>query len=154
MPHRPVQAVMQTQVVTLRPEMNARDAERLLTEHRLTGAPVVDDAQRVLGVVSHTDLVRLDAQPPSTASAGAFFSDVPEYDDLGDLPADETLVLIETIMTRTLRTVGPSDPLTHAARLMRQHGIHRLLVVEDQRLCGIVSSLDLLVAIEEAPPPK
>ncbi len=153
MPHRPVHAVMQTQVVTLRPEMSARDAERVLAEHRLTGAPVVDAAQRVLGVVSQTDLVRLEARPPSTAKAGAFFSNVAEYDDLGALPADDSMVAIETVMTRSLLTVAPSDPLTKAAGLMRQHGVHRLLVVEDEYLRGIVSSLDLLIAIEEAPPP-
>lgn len=153
MPHRPVRAVMQSQVVTLRPEMSARDAERILAEHRLTGAPVVDERQHVLGVVSQSDLVRLDARPPSTATAGAFFSDVDAYDDLGTLPADESMVRLDSLMSRNLLTVAPEDPLAKAARLMRQHGVHRLLVVENETLRGVVSSLDLLVAIEEAPAP-
>lgn len=154
MPHRPVRAVMQSQVVTLSPEMSARDAERILAEHRLTGAPVVDDAQRVLGVVSQSDLVRLDARPPSTATAGAFFSDVAVYDDLGTLPADESMVRLDTLMSRNVLTVAPEDPLTKAARLMRQHGVHRLLVVEDGTLRGMLSALDLLIAVEEAPAPE
>ena len=153
MPHRPVRAVMQSRIVTLRPDMSARDAERILAEHRLTGAPVVDDDQRVLGVVSQSDLVRLDARPPSTATTGAFFSDVGAYDDLGRLPADESMVRLETLMSRKVLAVTPEDPLTRAARLMRQHGVHRLLVIEDGTLRGIVSSLDLLIAIEEARAP-
>lgn len=153
MPHRPVRAVMQSQVVTLRPEMSARDAERILAEHRLSGAPVVDDGQRVLGVVSQSDLVRLDARPPSTATTGAFFSDVAAYDDLGELPADESMVRLDSLMSRNVLAVAPDDPLAKAARLMRQHGVHRLLVVENETLRGLVSSLDLLVALEEAPAP-
>jgi len=153
MPHRPVRAVMQSRVVTLRPDMTARDAERILAEHRLTGAPVVDDAQRVLGVVSQSDLVRLDAQPPSAATAGAFFSDVAAYDDLGTLPADESMVRLDTLMSRNVLAVAPGDPLTQAARLMRQHGVHRLLVVENGTLCGMISALDVLIAVAEAPGP-
>lgn len=154
MPHRPVHTVMQSQVTTLRPELTARDAERILAEHRLSGAPVVDEAGRVLGVVSQSDLVRLDAQPPSTAKAGAFFSDVAEYDDLASLPADESMVRVDALMSRDVVAVAPSDPLAKAARLMRQYGIHRVLVVEGGSLRGIVSALDLLVAIAEAPPPR
>lgn len=152
MPHRPVHTVMQARVVTLRPEMSARDAERILAEHRLSGAPVVDEQQRVLGVVSQSDLVRLDAEPPSTAAAGAFFSDVPNYEDLGTLPADESMVRVDAVMSRNVLAVAPGDPLTKAAGLMREHGVHRLLVVENGTLRGILSALDLLIAIEQARP--
>ncbi len=154
MPHRPVRAVMQSKVVTLRPDMSAQDAEQILAEHRLTGAPVVDDAQRVLGVVSQSDLVRLDVRPPSTATTGAFFSDVAAYDDLGTLPADESMVRLETLMSPNVLAVAPDDPLTEAARLMRRHRVHRLLVVENGTLRGVLSALDLLIAIEEAPAPE
>ena len=154
MPHRPVSAVMQEQLVTLRPEMSARDAERIFAEHRIGGAPVVDDARRVLGVLSQSDLVRLDAARPSTASAGAFFSDVADYAELGALPADETLVRVDALMSRDVLSIGPDEPLREAARRMRESGVHRLLVIEDGILRGLVSSLDLLLALEEAPAPR
>lgn len=70
---------MQSEVVTLRSGRSARDAAQLLAAHRLTGAPVVDEMKRVLGVVTQSDLVRLETQPPSTAAAGAFFSNVFSY---------------------------------------------------------------------------
>jgi CBS domain-containing protein len=145
---------MQTQVVALRPEMSAQDAERLFAEHELTGAPVVDDTNRVLGVVSQSDLVRLDTAPPSTATAGAFFTDIASYADLGALPADESMVRVDALMSHRVLSVAPESPLTEAARLMREHRVHRLLVVDGDRLCGIVSALDLLIAIEEAATPK
>lgn len=152
MPHRPVRSVMQSEVVTLRSGRSALDAAQLLAAHRLTGAPVVDEMKRVLGVVTQSDLVRLETQPPSTAAAGAFFSNVFSYSDLGELPADETMVRVDTVMSRHVLSVAPDAPLTEAARLMRQHRVHRLLVVDGETLCGIVSALDLLIAIEEASP--
>lgn len=149
MPRRPVRNLMQTEVVTLRADMSARDAERVLTEHRIGGAPVVDESGRVLGVLSQSDLVRLDAAPPSTGAAGAFFSDVDEYRDLAALPADESLVPVTRVMSTKVLAVAPDASAREAAHLMREHRVHRLLVVEGGVLRGVVSALDLLIAVEE-----
>lgn len=149
MPRRPVRDVMQREVVTLDPAMSARDAERLLAEHRIGGAPVVDAAGRVLGVVTQSDLVRLDAEPPSTAATGAFWSDVDDYRDLAALPAGDSLVSVTRLMSRTVLATAPDETLQEAARRMREHRVHRLLVVEDGRLRGVVSALDLLVAVDQ-----
>src|SRR5690606_30576364 len=100
MPRRPVRDVMQTDVVTLRPDMSAREAARVLAAHRIGGAPVVDEARRAVGVLSQSDLARLEADRPSTAAAGAFFSDVDDYRDLAALPADESLVRVDALMGR------------------------------------------------------
>lgn len=149
MPHRPVRDVMETEVVTLRPEMSARDAARVLAEHRIGGAPVVDEQRRVLGVLSQSDLARLEADRPSAAAAGAFFSDVEDYRDLAVLPADESLVRVDAVMQRDVLSVPPDATLQEAAQRMRAQRIHRLLVLEDGRLRGLVSALDLLIAVDE-----
>jgi len=149
MPRRPVRTVMQPQVVTLRPEMSARDAERLFAEHRIGGAPVVDDAGRPVGVLSQSDLVRLDAAPPTAAAAGAFFSDVDDYRDIAALPADESLVPVSRVMSARVLSIEPDATIEEAARRMRAHRVHRLLVVEHGVLRGVVSAFDLLVALDQ-----
>lgn len=149
MPRRPVRAVMQPEVVTLSPEMSAREAERVLAEHRIGGAPVVDEQRRVLGVLSQSDLVRFDAERPSAAAVGAFYSDLDEYRDIAALPADESLVRVEQLMRRSVLSIGPDAPLREAAERMRQHRVHRLLVVEGGVLRGVVSALDLLIAVDQ-----
>jgi CBS domain-containing protein len=139
---------MQKDVVILRPEMSAREAERVLVAHRIGGAPVVDEGGRVLGVLTQSDLVRFDAERPSTADTGAFFSDVDDYRDLATLPADESLVSVTQVMSRDVLSVAPDAPIAEAARRMREHRVHRLLVIEGGVLRGLVSALDLLVAID------
>lgn len=149
MPERSVESVMQRAVVTLHPESSARDAECLLAEHRIGGAPVVDDAGRVVGVLSQSDLGRLEAERPSTAAAGAFFSDVDDYRDIGTLPAAASVVPVARLMSQDVLSVAPGATLAEAARRMRERRVHRLLVVEDGALRGVVSAFDLLVAIAE-----
>lgn len=153
MPHRPVRAVMHTAVVTLAPDQTAREAEQVLARHRVSGAPVVDAEGRVLGVLSQSDLVRFDADRPSVSAAGTFFSDVDDYRDVGAMPADEGQVRVERIMSRAVISASPDAPLAEVARLLRQRHVHRVLVTENGVLRGIVSALDLLVALEEAAPP-
>lgn len=150
MPRRPVEAVMNRDVITIAPESTARDAERTLAQHRISGAPVVDEAGHLLGVVSHSDLVSADAARPTVAAVGAFFTDEDELRDVGSLPADPgQLLRVRDVMTPEVLSVSPDTPLHAAARIMREHRVHRLLVVEGKRLCGIVSALDLLLALEE-----
>ncbi len=147
MPERSVESVMQRDVVTLRPESSAREAERLLATHRIGGAPVVDEAGRVVGVLSQSDLGRLEAERPSTAAAGAFFSDVDDYREIGALPAAASVVPVARLMSREVLSVSPAATLAEAARRMRERRVHRLLVVENGALRGVVSAFDLLVAI-------
>jgi len=149
MPIRRVSELMNAEVLTLRPEWTAREAERFLAEHRIAGAPVVDADGRLVGVVSQSDLVRGRARPPSTAAVGAFFTDVEEYREIGALPADDALVRVEQLMTRELVGVAPDATPAEAARLMRRHRVHRLLVTERGALRGVLSPLDLLRALEE-----
>ena len=53
-------------------------------------------------------------------------------------------VPVTRVLTRELVTVMPDDTLVAAVRLMEQKGVHHLLVVENDRLCGILSSADTL----------
>jgi CBS domain-containing protein len=66
----------------------------------------------------------------------------PEWDLLAEHVVDEA-------MSRRLWTIGPNETVQAAARQMRQHDIHRLLVMEDGRLLGIVTTSDVTRAVAE-----
>ena len=114
--------LMQTDVLTVSPEMSIVDIHRLFAEEEIHGAPVVDDAGVVCGVVSSLDLLRItgdDAQPARAAS---------------------------DIMTPEIVAVSPCMPIAEVAQTMREQHVHRVLVVEDDELLGVLTTFDLLRA--------
>jgi CBS domain-containing protein len=141
-----VGSIMQRTVVTVRRETPLRDVARLLVEHSISGVPVVDDVEAVLGIVSEADFVIREG---GTAPARARL-----FDRLfgGDgAPAPEELAKIHATtageaMTAPAITVAPDTALSEAARIMVRQAINRLPVVKAGRLVGIVSRADLVRA--------
>jgi len=132
----------------LSPETSVRDAERRLGESRVTGAPVVDESGHAVGVISQHDLIVHLAGMTTSGEAGHFFTDVDDYRELAAVPADRSVTPVSEIMTRDVVCVDRSTSVVEAAVLMRSKRIHRLLVTDSGVLVGLVSSLDLLAAVE------
>jgi CBS domain-containing protein len=140
-----VYKLMSTPVVSVERETTLRDVARLLSERAISGVPVVDDAGRVVGVVSEADIIATE-RPRET----------PRLRVLGLLLRPETASELEaTLLARTAGeamsspaiTVRRDCPHTQAAAVMRERRINRLPVVDDDnRLVGIVSRADLVRA--------
>ena len=64
-----VRDIMRTAVVTAHPDQTVRELTRLLSEHGISGVPVVDDGGAVLGVVSSSDVRTSDRATPRTRRA-------------------------------------------------------------------------------------
>jgi CBS domain-containing protein len=145
---------------------------------RLCGAPVVDGNGSLLGVVSATDVVRLAANDASTSlstfpirsrQASPVDPDDPEEsepDPFGFfLPEDSPYgneellsqfaeseldsVVVADIMTPVTFSVEPTATLKELAQFLVRGRIHRAVVVEGERLKGIVTSGDVLQAVAE-----
>jgi predicted transcriptional regulator len=143
-------------VVSVDPETPLVDVYRLFVSEQIHGAPVVDDMERVVGVVTSSDLLRAIAEESDTAMASSdYLRDLVEFsgpdwgrgladfqDRLGQLTASD-------VMTASAVTVGRSTPIAEVARTLRQHGIHRAWVEDDGRLCGVISTFDLLPLVEQ-----
>lgn len=168
--------LMQTDLVTVSPDATVRSLTRLLSDHQISGAPVVDHAGQVVGVVSATDILRLAADE-TDVRVGAFppispgQPDAPSGDDELDLVGyfasmDATVVApegidwisedafnertVRDIMTGIHFSVGPDASLAELADLMVRGRIHRALVVEGGELQGIVTTFDVLKAVSSA----
>ncbi|MFF7443776.1 CBS domain-containing protein [Streptomyces sp. NPDC008122] len=117
MKHMKVGGLMTDQVVAAVPTASFKDVAKLLAEHNISGVPVVDEDDRVLGVVSESDLL---AHRERTA---------------------------RELMTAPAVTVQAEQSVADAARLMVRRGVERLPVVdEEERIVGIVTRRDLLCA--------
>jgi CBS domain-containing protein len=135
-----VSEVMTTDVLTARPSMTLKDVARILGARGISGLPVVDDENRVLGVVSEADILAKERRPSENGRGwGA-----------RGVPAGTRKSEARTVgeaMTSPAVTVAPRHRIDNAAALMLDCGINRLPVVDEEgRLIGIVSRADLVRA--------
>ena len=149
MPARSISELMNPDVVSARPGMSVAEVSRLLATRGISGAPVVDDSGRILGVVSQSDLIRQTDQPTTLGESGRFFTDVNTYRDLANLPRDLSDAPVESLMSKEVYTVARDSSAAMGASIMRERKVHRLLVTDQGVLVGVVTSLDLLRVVEE-----
>lgn len=171
-----VRDIMQVPVVTVTPDTTVRQLSRILADEEISGAPVVGAEGQLLGVVSATDVVRLAADDAEVHVASAASLDDPalirdpdgpedvEPDPYGFfLPEDSPLtregffeqfaeteldaVVVRDIMTPVTFSVRADATLRELAEFLVRGRIHRAVVVEGDRLEGIVTSGDVLRAV-------
>jgi CBS domain-containing protein len=147
---RRVAELMNPDVTCVGPHTTVAEAAKLLADRGVTGAPVVDDAGGLLGVISQTDLVRHQARQMTSGEAGRFFTDMDEFRDLASVPADLSDTPVSQVMRKQVFTVHRDASAAVAANIMRERKVHRLLVTERGRLVGVVGALDLLRVVEES----
>ncbi|MFC4060629.1 CBS domain-containing protein [Planomonospora corallina] len=143
--------VMTREVVSVTGATPFKDVAQTLLTHRVSAVPVVDGDGRVIGVVSEADLLlkeefkeqyyREDYQPPLRVRLRRRFAQEGGRDLAVKVRGDTAAEL----MTAPAVTIRPEAAVVYAMRLMDEHGVKRLPVVDsDGRLEGILSRQDLL----------
>ena len=131
--HSRVRDVMTTSVVTVDRITPYKEIARLLTEHRISGVPVLTMGRHVTGVVSEADL--LAARVRSTGGRWRWLTGRKEHQAF----------VASQLMTSPAVTIHPDASLATAAGLMSAHHLRRLPVVDPEgKLLGVVSRRDLL----------
>lgn len=148
--HKPFAAMtaadlMSHDVIRIPSRMTLRNAARLLLRAQVTGAPVIDDWDRCVGVLSSTDFMRWveKGQMPPSPSLSPYCSEW-EVESLDQIPNDA----VSLHMTTDPVMVGPDTSITEVARAMLDAHIHRVVVVdEDRHPVGVLSTTDILAAV-------
>lgn len=141
--------VMNPQVLTVSPDATVEELSVFLVENQISGAPVVDAHGKLLGMASLTDIAESEPLRDETeAPAGGRRRHGAGLRGLSSRRAD---LLVRDIMTPAAFAVPENTPVAQLARTMVAGRIHRLLVIRDHRTVGIVTSLDLLRVLFEAP---
>jgi CBS domain-containing protein len=118
--------------VSIREGATVGEAVELLTRRGISGAPVIDEAGRPVGVVSRADILVHDSEAVDYVAA-AGDEDGAGADRVGD------------IMTPSVFCVSPDAPASLVVRQLIDLKVHRLFVVDDRgTLVGVISALDLL----------
>jgi CBS domain-containing protein len=141
-------------VITVRPDTRVGEIARLMVEHAISGIPVVDDAGRVVGIVTESDLIVRHARLHFPVYLPILGEVIP-IGNLRRLNAELRRALGTTaadVMTSPVRTVDVDTPLEEVVTLLVDHRIGRVPVLKQGRLAGIITRADIvrLIAREEA----
>ncbi|MFD8236661.1 CBS domain-containing protein [Streptomyces sp. NPDC059696] len=145
MRHDKVGALMTADVVRAEYGTPFKEVARRLAEHGISGLPVVDDDEKVLGVVSETDLMVRQAEGLGPSESRRWFRRLRRRPGARALRTRARARTAGQLMSRPPITVHGDATVVEAARVMAHHRVERLPVVDDEeRLVGIVTRRDLL----------
>jgi len=133
-----VKDVMSTHVVAVRPTASYKEMAVTLRAQRVSAFPVIDGDSKVIGVVSESDLLVKEALEGTVPGTLLGLTQRHVRSQVTGLTAAD-------LMSRPAVTIGPDEPVSHAARLMYSRRVKRLPVISDDgTLIGIVTRSDVL----------
>jgi CBS domain-containing protein len=119
--------------ITVQFDATIEQAEDLMRRNRVTGLPVVDEAGRLIGVISQTDILYLD---------------VPAVQAL--IRHRERGVRVGEVMSAPAVTIDAGASARDAAIRMHDQHLHRLVAMDDQgRPAGVISAMDFVTLVAE-----
>jgi CBS domain-containing protein len=141
-----VSELMTTSVIAIRENTSVVDAAKTLLERNLTGVPIIDADDRLVGILTEGDLV--------VQNANVHFPTFLQILDI-KIPLTSTRhfeeelrralgTIASEVMTREVLTVSPNDEISVAATLMADKHVNPIPVVENGRLVGIISRSDII----------
>jgi CBS domain-containing protein len=132
--------VMSTDIPTVRATATVEEIARLLHSQRVGAVPVVDEASRVIGIVTVSDLFLKGKRVPHTSDKHpALFGRWVKPEQLPELYEEALHLTAADVMTTDVTYVDVEDTLGHVARLMVKSGLKRLPVLRDGKLAGMMT---------------
>jgi predicted transcriptional regulator len=137
-----VKDIMSENLITINQNATIKELVSIFSDKGIIGVPVIDGDECVVGVVSSMDVMKNESSHDfyRSTSANLFEHTSEETSNFLDRKVD-------TIMTKDLYTISADDTIAKMAKIMYEQKIHRLLVVDYNKLKGIVSTFDLLKLI-------
>jgi CBS domain-containing protein len=145
-----VAEVMSHDPVVVKPETPLKEAVQILAERRISGLPVVNDAGKLVGIISETDLMwqETGVTPPAYVM---FLDSVIYLQNPATYERDLHKALGQTVgevMSKNPLTISPDKPLKEAAKVMQDHKVHRLPVLDSEgQVIGILTRGDVIRAM-------
>ncbi|MCX7920994.1 MAG: CBS domain-containing protein [Clostridia bacterium] len=143
--------IMSTNVITIKKDTTIEEIAHILTDNNISGVPVIDEDNRIIGMVTQKDLLYKDVEPRFPAvfeilGGLVFLKGVKHYnEELKKLVATKA----EDIMVKKVVTVNEDMIVEQIAELMVEKDINRIPVVRDKKIIGIISRGDIVKYIAE-----
>jgi len=142
--------VMVAPVITVKPYSTVREVAKTLVDRRISAVPVVDDAGKVVGIISEGDLMHR----AETGTERRYRWWIRLVGGDASLPTDYIKAHARRaadIMTQNVITATPETPLDEIAVLLERNSIKRVPIVREGQLVGIVSRANLVQALATMP---
>lgn len=149
-----VSNIMTKNPVALRQSDSVRKLLKVLKNHKFSGCPVVDGKGRMIGIITHTDVLRL-IDVHSRVQTGNLHSLIlaiiksENYDRIKSALRKVTDMKLSSLMSKKIISVEVNDDIYKAAKLMNRYDIERLPVTKKGKLVGIISRWDIINALEK-----
>jgi CBS domain-containing protein len=142
---------MTKEVVSVTTETTIRQLAEIITAHRIGSVPVLDTEGKILGIVTESDLIEQDKSfhIPTVISLFDWVIYLESEKKFEKELKRMTARTVADIFTREVLTVTPETPVSEIADIMSSRKIHAVPVVENEKLVGIVSRIDLIRSMVE-----
>jgi CBS domain-containing protein len=146
-----VREIMTSPVITVKPETTVRELADILAQNKISGVPVVDAEDRMLGMVSEADVIVQDADLHfpyyiQFLESVIYLQSVHKFEERFRKAFGSK---VSEIMTEDVVSVAPDQTVREVATLMADRNVNRVPVAEDGRLVGIVTRGDIVRAIAQ-----
>ncbi|BAS58719.1 MULTISPECIES: CBS domain-containing protein [Leptolyngbya] len=134
--------------ITVHPETSITEVIKILADKRISGLPVLDDDQHLIGIISETDLMwrETDVTPPAyimLLDSVIYLENPGRYEKELHKALGQTVG--EVMSAVPVTTTTPETPLSKAAKLMHDRKVHRLPVIDQSgHLVGILTRGDII----------
>jgi len=152
-----IEDAMQKNVIAFKPNDQISDVAEILRKNKISGAPILDEDMKVVGIVSEGDIMRLlEVHSPEInliLPSPLDLIELPlrmkhEYDEIAEGLKKAATVTVEEIMTKEVVTIKKDNNISEAAEIMDSKDIKRLPVVDNNgKIIGIVTRGDIIGAM-------
>ena len=143
--------IMVSPVITAKPYSSVRDVAQIFLTHKISAVPVVDDHDKLVGIVTEGDLLHRVENDTETRRS-SWLRLFTQYEVLAAEYARSHARKVADVMTKRVVCAAPDAQLADIAMLMERHSIKRVPIVNKGQLVGIVSRANLIQAIATAQP--
>lgn len=140
---------MTREVITVTTETSVKELARTLTANSISGAPVVDDAGNIIGIVTESDLVDQNKKIhiPTVISILDSFIFLESPDRMDQEIRKIAGAVVADIYTADVVTVTEQTPVDELATIMSERNIHTLPVLNNGKLTGVIGKKDIIKTI-------
>lgn len=144
--------IMVTEVVILRPEDSLEDVVTRFIEKKISSAPVINENNEVVGIVSEYDLlkslkdksVRMSMVYPSVHSLGVAFQRDLDFGEIVKAFEKLRVIQVKEVMNAEVTTLNPKDSVKKAGATLLEKKVTHIPIVKNRKLVGIVAREDII----------